>query len=559
MGIGMDQSGTLYGYAIISNNKIEYCSDNINRITEEFGYKWITVWETERLPVFLPLSTNVAVTIDVLQDDKYIAIFQDLTEWNAFNESIRDLESIFNDSHDGIYVTDGKGNTIRINPGSERNYGINSKDLINKSVFDLEKEGVFRPSVVGKVLKEKKRITAYQETKIGKIILATGNPIFNEENEIIRVICNSRDITELHQLKEQLSQYEEKMVRYESELIQLRQKETKIEGFIANSKEMRNILSLVNRVSTVDSNIFITGESGTGKGIIAKAVHSLSARSKGPFIKVNCGAIPENLLESELFGYEPGAFTGARKEGKLGYFELADQGTLFLDEIGELTLSLQVKLLQSIQDKSIERVGGTKTIPVDFRLVTATNRNVNEMVKKGQFREDLFYRLSVIPIEIPPLRGRKEDIPFLVQFFFEQMNNKNKTNKHLDPKAVDLLCRYEWPGNVRQLENVVERLVVLSQNEYISQKELIDLLDGFFSDLEDHHTVKVTNNCDSKLNIQSLDEDGCNLPKILKDIEKQMIEEALIKFKTTRKTAKYLKMSQPTLVRRIKELNISKR
>jgi PAS domain S-box-containing protein len=358
------------------------------------------------------ISDSVVPGGNIMLEDTYRSLLEEHQE----------LKSILKNSHDGIYVTDSEGNTIWYNPATERNFHVTSQELVGKNVVDLERAGIFKPSVVLKVLQMKKQLTLQQETRTGKIILTTATPIFDEQGTITKVICNSRDVTELLTLKGQLKENEEKVKRYESELLQLKNKVRSLKGFVANSKTMERVVSMLRRISAVQSTVLITGESGTGKEVIAKEIHNLSPKNEGPFIKINCGAIPESLLESELFGYETGAFSGAKKGGKPGYFELADKGTLFLDEIGELPFSLQAKLLQAIQDKSVQRIGDTKSIPIDFRLIAATNQNLNEMIANGKFREDLFYRLNVIPIELPPLRERIEDIPYLVRYFLDKFN-----------------------------------------------------------------------------------------------------------------------------------------
>lgn len=328
-----------------------------------------------------------------------------------FGLSEADWLEIVSFSFDGIYVADGDGTTLYVSPGCERNYGVPAEYLVGRNVRDIEREGIFRPSVVLRVIQAKKRITLLQETQSGKHLMATGNPIFDSAGNLHRVVCNSRDVTELIQLREQLRATEEKVERYRSELLELRQMTTRIPGLIAKSPEMERIVQMIHKVSGVDSSVLITGESGTGKGMVARSIHNLSPRADGPFISVNCAAIPETLLESELFGYEGGAFTGARKEGKAGFFELANGGTLFLDEIGELSPTLQAKLLQAIQEKQIMRIGGRGHIQLDFRLISATNRDLEDMVAKRTFREDLYYRLNVISIRMPPLRERKDDHP----------------------------------------------------------------------------------------------------------------------------------------------------
>jgi DNA-binding NtrC family response regulator len=241
---------------------------------------------------------------------------------------------------------------------------------------------------------------------------------------------------------------------------------------IGESIKIKNVLQLVSRVANSNATVLITGESGTGKELIANAIHFNSQRKEKPYIKVNCGALPEGLLESELFGHEKGAFTGAiaRKPGR---FELADGGTLFLDEVGELTPNIQVKLLRVLQEKEFERVGGTETLKVDVRIVTATNRNLGEMVSKGEFREDLFYRLNVIPIELPSLRERKEDIPMLVDYFTKKYCCESGRKKLIfDKDAMDALTNYQWRGNIRELENVIERIVILNHGETVGKEAL---------------------------------------------------------------------------------------
>jgi len=242
-------------------------------------------------------------------------------------------------------------------------------------------------------------------------------------------------------------------------------------NIIGESKEMKKVFSLVKKVSESDATILILGESGTGKELIATTIHYQSKRKDKPLIKVNCAAMPEGLIESELFGYEKGAFTGAIKR-KPGRFELADNGTIFLDEIGDLPLSTQAKILRVIQERTLERVGGTDTLNIDVRIIAATNKNLEEEVKKGRFREDLFYRLNVIPVTVPPLRERSEDVRLLINFFLEKYNGKLSKNISFSRTAMDSLFLYEYPGNVRELENIIERCVTLSVSGIIEKDDL---------------------------------------------------------------------------------------
>jgi len=260
---------------------------------------------------------------------------------------------------------------------------------------------------------------------------------------------------------------EEERKRWEEEkrlLTMELQERYSLRGILGKSKSIRNLIELVEKISKTDSTVLLLGESGTGKSLIAKAIHYESPRKEGPFITVNCAAIPENLLEAELFGYEKGAFTGAYASKK-GKFELANGGTLFLDEIGDLPLPLQAKLLRALQEKEIEPLGSEKTVKVDVRIVAATNKDLRRLVKEGKFREDLYYRLSVVELRVPPLRERREDIPLLIDYYLREFNRKYKKAVKVSGEAMKLLLEYHWPGNVRELANLVERLVILSDGE----------------------------------------------------------------------------------------------
>ncbi len=259
------------------------------------------------------------------------------------------------------------------------------------------------------------------------------------------------------------------------------------EEIIGNSQVMKKLFSLINRISNQESTILIEGESGTGKELVARAIHKKSNRANKPFIKINCGALNENLLESELFGHEKGAFTAAIRQ-KRGRFELANNGTLFLDEIGDISQNMQIKLLRAIQEKEFERVGGENTIKVDVRIISATNRNLTQLVSEGKFREDLFYRLSVIPIKLPSLRERKEDIPLLVNYFMNKLlQSKPLLKRYISEEGLNLFKEYSWPGNIRELENVIERLIVISPDQEIKLQLIAQQL-GKTSNYLQHHT-----------------------------------------------------------------------
>lgn len=384
----------------------------------------------------------------------------------------RELEKIFESAYDEIFVTDGEGMTLRVNLACERHYGMQGIDLVGKNVKDLEAQGIFSPSATRRVIEQKQRINVMQHTISGRVLLVNANPVFDEEGNLIRVVSTSRDLTEVITLKKQLDELASRIEQYDREIATLRKDVQEMADLVTVSDNMKEVMSTVRKVAVVDSTVLLQGESGVGKSMIAKLIHQWSPRNKGPVIELNCGAIPVNLLESELFGYEPGAFTGARKQGKAGMLELAQNGTIILDEIGELPLELQVKLLRVIQEGKIMRIGGTKEIPLNVRFITATNQNLSEMVKEKKFRADLYYRLNVIPVTIPPLRERKEALLHLIEYYLNHHNKKYGLRKTLAPDVRRCLLQYPWPGNVRELENLMERLVVMVDSEEISVDDL---------------------------------------------------------------------------------------
>ncbi|MFE7083286.1 sigma-54 interaction domain-containing protein [Priestia megaterium] len=458
-----------------------------------------------------------------------------------------ELQQIFNLSLDEIFVTNGEGVCIKVNPICEKNTGYSVDQLVGKNVNDLVAEGIFTPSATLKVLKEKEPVTVIQSTSNGKRLHVTSTPVFNEEGELDLVISNTIDITEVLMLKEKVKEMEYLIETYNNKISQL-QNEENLYGhkIIARSSVMIKILELLGRVAKVDSTVLLLGESGVGKTEIAKWIHEESSRKKQNFIEINCATIPPSLFESELFGYEPGAFTGALKSGSKGLIELANNGTLFLDEIGELSLDLQTKLLQVIQHKSFMRVGGRERKEVDVRIIVATNRDLEEMVRVGKFREDLFYRLSVIPVNIPPLRERREELIELIFSFLDRINQNYNCNKVLSPQLLDELVYYDWPGNIRELENTLERLVVTTNGTLIDKEFNVGYSNK--SNLLDALKVKV--NHENYLTNKIFDDDNMSLNTKLEMVEKQILESFLKKLGSTRKVAKALKSSQSTISRK---------
>lgn len=397
---------------------------------------------------------------------------------NPYRDLKNCLEMAIDASYDGLWICDHKGTVILVNKASERINNVKANDVIGKNVRDLVIEGLFDQSVTLEVLKTKAPVTMMQQIRGGRKVLVTGNPIFDDQGDIAYVLTNDRDLTEMDQLRHELQETQALTKEYISRLAEIEMKGVDTSSVIYRSERMQGILQSVQRVANLGTTILLLGESGVGKGLVAKLIHKLSEVSGGPFIRVDCMAIPETLLESELFGYERGAFTGARIGGKAGLFELADNGTLFLDEIGEIPLSAQSKLLRFLEDHEIVRVGGTRPKVIKTRVIAATNRDIEEMVATKRFRRDLFYRIHIVPITIPPLRERSDDILPLAFHFLKKFNQSYGKKKTLSPEVVDALCKYDFPGNVRELMNLMERMVVSTEEDRIEHNDLPTQLAG---------------------------------------------------------------------------------
>lgn len=445
----------------------------------------------------------------------------------ALQQQCRDFQEIYHQSFDGIFVTDGEGMAIMVNAGCERNYGIEARDIVGQHVSVFERDGRIRPVIATRVIAERRRVTVTQQTRSGKKIFATGIPLFDDSGKVRKVIINSRDTTELSQLQEDLTRSNAELARVARELSHLRDGQVALPGLVCHSPLMQAVTELALRVAKVDTTVLITGESGAGKDVLAQLIHRDSGRCGGPFIKVNCGAIPRDLVESELFGYEGGAFTGALKNGKVGIIERANHGTLFLDEIGELPLDAQVKLLQVLQDRVLVRVGGAGSIPVDLRIVAATNRDLRLMVDEKAFRKDLYYRLNVVPISMPPLRQRKEDILPLIGHYLAEFNQQYRLKKTMSDATLAVLQAYGWPGNVRELRNLVERLVVTTLGDTIEVQDLPEEAAPIAAGALNHRGRVAR-------------------------FEEDLVSAALHQFGSTRAAARHLGISQSTVVRKLK-------
>ncbi|SFJ79100.1 sigma-54 interaction domain-containing protein [Thermoflavimicrobium dichotomicum] len=379
------------------------------------------------------------------------------------------LQALLSTINDAITIVDAKGTVLYWNHAAEKLYQIPASEIIGKNIAEFD----WNSLKIAQILNEGRPIRqAYHEPKPGMYVLVNTSPIL-ADGEIIGAISSEQDVTKLVRLGNELFTKTSQLQRLEEKITQSSFSDDPFQRIKGHGSAISQAIQIARRVAQTDATVLISGESGVGKELFAHAIHQASKRASQPFIAINCGAIPSALFESELFGYQGGAFTGADRQGRPGKLELAHKGTIFLDEVGELPLEMQVKLLRVLQERQFYRVGGTKPIEVDVRIIAATNRKLEERIKQGAFREDLFYRLNVVSIEIPPLRERVEDIPELIQVFAREIALQyDKPVPQFEPEVVVALMNHSWPGNVRELRNVIERLVILTDGEQIQRQHL---------------------------------------------------------------------------------------
>lgn len=388
---------------------------------------------------------------------------------NTYEKLMATLETVIDNSYEGIVVIDDQGRIALMNEFFLEVLGLSSQEVIGKKIRDLSPE-----SNLPETLKTGKAQFGETWHLNGRDFIIMRVPI-ERDGEVVGALAKTlfKNMEIAKMFAKKVMRLEENLAYYKEEFGKIHSPQFAFDDILGESPKMKMAKSLAYRASQTNSTILILGESGTGKEIFSHAIHKSSSRSNGPYIKVNCAALPENLLESELFGYEEGAFTGARKGGKPGKFELADKGTIFLDEIGDMSFSMQAKLLRVLQEREVERLGGTEPIKVDVRIIAATNRDLHKMVMEHQFRLDLYYRLNVLTIELPPLRERKEDMSLLAKGLIKKINKRLGTNiQGLTDESIDYLASYDWPGNIRELENVLERAIVICDDVLISPKHL---------------------------------------------------------------------------------------
>ncbi|QEM80515.1 sigma-54 interaction domain-containing protein [Halomonas binhaiensis] len=458
------------------------------------------------------------------------------------------LQTIIDTAHDHFFIVEASGRIRDVSPGAAAVYGMSREALCQTTVQRLEAEGVLRPSVTMEVFRTGQAAQLVQQTSTGRTVIAQAHPVFDGDR-LVAVVSRSMDLTDLQLLQQEYALLQQRFSDHVKLGHGLGQDAEDLEAALgdleAHSPVMREIASLLCRVASTDATVLMQGESGVGKTVFARLLHRWSPRAEGPFIDVNCAAIPESLFESEMFGYRQGAFSGAAPGGRVGLIEQAAGGTLFLDEIGELPLSVQTKLLKAIQDGSITRLGDTESRRVDFRLVVATNQDLAQSVELGQFRLDLYYRLNVIPVTLPPLRERREEVPALVERQLGRLNQRYGRDKILDRDVWQVLMGHDWPGNVRELENVLER-AWLSSDDVIHARTLNvesqrNTADGGVPKQADMGSVGAS----------LAEHEG--LKEALARTEYRILAELCQQLPSTYAIAERLGISQPSVVRKLKQ------
>lgn len=461
------------------------------------------------------------VDIVLLTDEHGESLFAPFPHMNV---SKRQQELLFDSMHDGIWLIDNHGITMTVNKAMERIADIHRDDVVGKHVTTAMKDLGFSHCVTLRALEEKQTVTMFDDYANGTRCLNTSTPIFDDDGEVWRVIASIRDITELKKMQDRLAELEADNQQYKDKLNHV---DACNLGIVGNSEPTVTLCSDITKAAKSNAVVLVLGETGTGKTLVAQTIHNQSARKDGPFVSLNCGAIPPALIESELFGYERGAFTGASTKGKKGVFEQAQGGTLFLDEIAELPLSTQATLLHFLDDFTFRRVGGIRTVQTDVRIVAATNKNLESLVARGEFRADLFYRLRVVVVTIPALRQRPEDVPSLMQHFLNILEG-SKRHRTFSAAMLNALANYTWPGNVRELRGLVQYLHTMCDREMFDMDDLPSHIRAGLPKLTHSHSLK----------------------EAMEELEKKMLFAALQELKSTHKAAKRLKVSQSTVVRK---------
>lgn len=467
------------------------------------------------------------------------------------NLSIDFYKRIIDNIEEEIFITDEYGFIQFLNPYAEKVCGVKLSEVIGWHVDDLEKKGIISSSISKEVFRLHKTCNRMMELHTGDTVMATGIPLYGKDGRLAYVLATSKNAAELRNLLSHLEELTGELDKKESKINELSNIIIAQGNYVMESSEMQSVLRNIMKVATTDATVLVEGESGTGKEVVADLIHKFSSRSSEVFVKINCANIPENLLESEFFGYEPGAFTGASRQGKIGKIEMANGGTLFLDELGEMPLSLQAKILEVLQEKEFVRVGGGKQIAVDVRFIAATNRDLLAMVKEGTFRRDLYYRLNVIKINLPPLRHRFDDIEPLSLSFLQKYNARFGKSKVLAPSAISFFQRYDWPGNVRELMHLIERLVIVCDNDVISIFDVEANLNQETLPVSEEFQVPAENYFELEKEKEK-EKEPMSLKDAKHELEITMVRNAYEQYHSSYKVAELLDISQAAVMKILK-------
>lgn len=526
---------------IVFEKKPENMDHCFEDCVEENDTVYCDVEEINGTQFFRLICSHDTVDFRIMSPLRYV--MNGIPLKKLFKEFQPEIISFLDCIKSGIWITDDEAVSLAINESSHHIVEKNDVDrslLINRKMEDLKQEGYINHSAAISVVKEQKECRIIQKSVYGEIDLYTIAVPFFMNDKLQLVVCTDFNITEATKRKKLFYKGLDNRGFNSKALIASKEENRNVnETAVFASDKMKSLVKLIKKVAVLDTTILIQGETGTGKEVIADFIYKNSSRKDEPFIKINCSAIPENLLESELFGYVEGAFIGAKKNGKKGIFEEANNGTLFLDEIGDIPFNLQAKLLRALQEREIYRVGSSERIQVDVRIIAATNVDLKAAVDNGTFREDLYYRLNVVPVSIPPLRERKEDIVAMIDKFTKEFCQKYNFSKTFSDDSYVRLLQYEWPGNVRELKNVIERILVMSDGNVIER-----------------HEIFLPENKSKSKNPLFNTESNLSLEERMELFEKELLEELVFECRSANKIAELLQVNRSTISRKLKKYDI---
>jgi len=472
------------------------------------------------------------------------------------------LDAILDSIEDGVFIADRDGYALKANAAYEQLTGVSKADLIGKNVEELKKEGVFNVApITPEIVATGRPASSIQVTRDNRSMTIDGKPIREPDGKVSLVVLYARDITLMARMRERISRQQELIETYQHQMDFFIREGGGITSFIAENSAMKRLMDLLRRIAATDAVALVLGETGVGKELFARMIHEASPRREKPFVKVDCASIPENLIESELFGYAPGAFTGAHPKGRVGFFEMADGGTIFLDEIGEMPLPLQSKLLRVLQDRELTPVGSSKSRKTNVRVIAATNRNLEAEAKVGTFRSDLFFRLRVAVLEIPPLRDRPDDILPLARMFLQRFGSRYRKRTTLTLESERILAHYNWPGNVRELENLIEGMVITCDSGQIEPDDLPTVMRVTECPLPSPAAISAsvptpTEGCTPGVAASMLEPDWERPYKeVISSFEREYLERAIEHFGSVGAAAKRLGLDRTTIFRKLRRAN----